>query len=112
MKDFIALNVPRLLARYSNPSSDWRPTVLALARTQIDVMRANEMISPNAAALSEPVENAVLMFSDLTPLGQEFLMTGETDRWLAACDRAGNLAAYEDHRRLEKRVRRFLDARK
>jgi hypothetical protein len=43
-KDYISLNVPRLLAHFSNPASDWRATILAAARTQIDVLHDHGMI--------------------------------------------------------------------
>ena len=110
MKDYISLNVPGLLAHFSNPAPDWRATVLAAARTQIDVLHDHGMIKSDAAALSVPVEDAVIRFSDYTPLGQRFVLSGEVDRWLEACDRAGRLAAYEDRGRLERRVQKFLAA--
>lgn len=109
-EDYISLNVPRLLAHYSNPPPDWRATILAAARTQIEVLKAHGMIKLGAAALSVPLEDAVIRLSDYTPVGQVFVLSGELERWLGACDRAGRLAAYEDRGRLERRVRKFLAA--
>jgi hypothetical protein len=108
--DYISLNVPGLLAHFSNPAPDWRAKILAAARTQIDVLQAHEMIRSDAAALVVPVEEAVIRFSDYTPLGQAFVLSGELERWLRGCDRAGRLAAYEDRGRLERRVQKFLAA--
>ncbi len=110
-EDYISLNVPRLLAHYSNPPPEWRATILAAARTQIEVLRAHSMIRSDAPALSEPVEDAVIRFADYTPLGQSFVLSGELERWLRGCDRAARLAAYEDRVRLEKRVLKFLAGR-
>ena len=109
-KDYISLNVPGLLAHFSNPAPDWRATILAMARTQIDVLQAHGMITSDAAALSVPLEDAVIRFSDYTPVGQAFVLSGELERWLRGCDRAGRLTAYEDLGRLERRVQKFLAA--
>ena len=110
-EDYISLNVPGLLAHFSNPTPDWRAKILAAARTQIEVLRGHGMIKSDAAALSVPVEDAVIRFSDYTPIGQRFVLSGELDRWLRACERAARLAAYEDRGRLEKRVQKFLSGR-
>lgn len=106
--DFKDLNVPGLLGRYSNPSSQWRATVLALARTQLELFQKHGLIKKDAAALRVPLENAVVMFSDYTPQGQAFLRSGAVDKWLASCDRKGTLSAYEDPAPLERRILKFL----
>lgn len=109
--DFKYLNVPLLLNRYSNPPEDWRETVLALARTQLAVFKKYEMIASDATIFSTPIENVVVMFSDFTDVGREFVMTGAVDKWLASCDRKKDLAAYQDPAPLEKRLHGFLKKR-
>lgn len=107
--DYISLNVPGLLARYVNPSPDWRAKVVALSKTQLDLFRKHNLIRHDADALRAGVEQAVVRFSDYTPEGQAFVRTGAVDKWLAACDRKGSLQAYEDPMPLERRICAFLD---
>jgi hypothetical protein len=108
MDDYIDLNVPGLLARYSNPSPDWHQKVCALARTQLDVFKKHGLLKDTAPALVASLETVVVRFSDYTSTGQDFVKSGARDRWLSSCDRDGRIAAYEDCKRLEKRVTSFL----
>jgi len=106
--DFVDLNVPGLLLRYSNPSDHWHEIVLAFAATRLHVFQKYDLISQDASALRGPIEEAVVRFSDYTPLGQKFVMSGAVDKWLASCDRKRNKDAYRDPGPLERRVQRFL----
>ena len=106
--DFIFLNVPALLARYSEPSPEWRAKVLALAQTQIELFKKHGLIKEHASALRAPLDKAIMMFSDYTPPGQAVIRSGAVDKWLASCDRKGSLSAYEDPAPLEKRILKFL----
>jgi len=106
--DYVSLNVPRLLARYSNPTPEWRAKVLAWSKTQLAVFQKHDLIKNDAAVLREPLEKRVVKFSDYTPSGQAFVRTGAVDKWLAACDKRGSVSAYEDSASLEKRVLKFL----
>jgi hypothetical protein len=105
--DFVYLNVPGLLARYSNPSTDWHRKVKALARTQLAFFVANGLVYPTLAALSGPIESAVVKFSDFTPEGQAFIKSQAVERWLAACDRKGTIDAYQDSSGLASRLSKF-----
>ena len=109
--DYISLNVPGLLARYVNPSPDWRAKVMAFSKTQLDLFRKHKLIREDAEALHTPVEQVVVRFSDYTPEGQAFVRSGAVDKWLAACDRKGSLQAYEDSAPLERRIREFFDGK-
>lgn len=108
--DYISLNVPRLLARYSNPSPEWRAKVLAWSGTQLQLFRKHLLIREEAEALRVPMEEVVVRFSDYTAQGQAFVRTGAVDKWLASCDRKGTLSAFEDPAPLEKRILKFLNS--
>src|SRR5690348_203288 len=105
--DFIDLNVPGLLARYSNPAPDWKQIVLAFSSTQIEFFRQNGLLKRDAAVLSVPINEAVIHFSDYTEEGQRFLRSGAVDKWLAACDKNGTIAAYRDSSGLDRRLKEF-----
>jgi hypothetical protein len=106
--DYVSLNVPGLLAHYSNPSPEWRAIVLAWSETQLAVFEKHGLIKKDAAVLRQPLEERVVKFSDYTPSGQAFVQTGAVDKWLAACDKRGSVSAYKDSASLEKRVLKFL----
>ena len=110
--DYISLNVPGLLQRYANPTEQWRQKILALTGTQLEMLKKYALIQSSASALRVPLDQVVIRFSDYTELGQEFVLTGAIDKWMAACDRKNTLAAYEDTAALEKRIVSFLKARK
>lgn len=109
--DYISLNVPGLLTRFSNPTPEWRAKVLAFAATQLSTFEEHGLISAGAEALRVPIENAVVRFSDYTALGQQFVKTGAVDKWLASCDRKGEMSAYSDPVPLAKRIKAFLASR-
>ena len=109
--DYISLNVPGLLTRFANPSDEWRQKVLALTRTQLELLKEYALIQSDASALHVPTDQAVIRFSDYTKLGQEFVLTGAIDKWMAACDRKNSQAAYEEKGPLEKRIVSFLKTR-
>src|SRR5688500_10205355 len=109
-KDFIDLNVPGLMQRYSNPSNSWNAVVRSFATTQLHVFRKFCLIKETASALSVVVDQAVVRFSDYTPLGQAFVKSGAVDKWLASCDRKQTLAAYQDSAPLERRISKFIEA--
>ena len=111
-QDYVALNVPGLLQRYANPTEAWQKKILALARTQLDLLKKYEFINSGATAFHVPVEQLMIRFSDYTKLGQEFVLTGAIDKWMASCDRKGNLEAYENKAPLEKRILAFLKTTK
>ena len=96
------------MQHYANPSRDWRKIILALTSTQLELLRKHHLINDGAQAFQVPLDQVVIRFSDYTKLGQEFLMTGAIDKWMASCDRKGTLAAYEDKAPLEKRIVEFL----
>jgi hypothetical protein len=110
--DYISLNVPGLLQRYANPTEQWRQKIIALTGTQLEMLKKYALIQSGASALRVPLDQVVIRFSDYTELGQEFVLTGAIDKWMAACDRKNTLAAYEDTAALEKRIVSFLKARK
>jgi hypothetical protein len=109
--DYISLNVPGLLQRYANPSQEWRQRILALTGTQLELLQKYGLIEGNAPALKAELDRVVIRFSDYTKLGQEFVLTGAIDKWMASCDRKNTQAAYEDRAPLEKRIATFLKAR-
>ena len=109
--DFIDLNVPGLLKRNNRPA-EWPEVVRAFARTQLDVLRDNNMLRKDAPALQVPIDEAVVRFSDYTPEGQIFVKSGALDRWLSGCDKTNTLSAYQDHARLQKYVDKFRNQRK
>lgn len=109
--DYISLNVPGLLARFVNPSPDWRAKVVALSTTQLGVFQKYGLIRHDAEALRMPIEKAVVRFSDYTPEGQALVRSGAVEKWLKACDRKGSVEAYADPALLERRVRAFIDGK-
>jgi hypothetical protein len=106
-KDFIYLNVPGLLNRYTNPSPMWKEKVIALAETQIRFFQRNGLIRPDSKALNTDVKEVVLRFSEMTSEGQAFIMSQSVERWMASCDKKGTVAAYKDEAGLEKRLMQF-----
>ena len=106
--DFIYLNVPGLLRRYTNPSPNWHDIVCAHSNTQLRIFQQNSLINPNADALKVPINEAVVRFSDLTAVGQAFVKSGAIERWLSACDRKQSVDAYRDGASLQRRFDKFL----
>lgn len=109
--DFKVLNVPGLLARYSNPTPDWPEIVRTSAKTRLEFFAKEGLVRPDAKALHVCVDDAVLMWSDLEPEGKSFLRTGAVDNWLGSCDRKGTVEAYRDAGGLAKRLKKFRSGR-
>lgn len=109
--NFIYLNVPGLLGRYSNPSSSWRDIVIALATTQVRFFENEGLLRPDQVPSTSSIETCVLRFHDFTSEGQAFLKSGAVERWLGACDRIGTVDAYKSDKGLRTRLLRFRETR-
>ena len=124
VKDFVVLNVPGLLSRKVSPNAlQWKRLVLAFTSTQIDFYIGAGLLTETASARTTPKNKTVLMLSDFTHEGQQFLMSGGDDKWLASCDRKSSkllargapedqiLAVYRDASGLNKRLNKFRTER-
>lgn len=91
--------------------SDAGELTLATAATRLELLQKYALIHSSAPALQVPLDQVVIRYSDYTELGQEFVLSGAIDKWLASCDRKQTLAAYADRAPLEKRILKFLKER-
>jgi hypothetical protein len=105
-RDFVYLDVSKLLSHYSNPTANWAERVRVLAETQLSFFEVNNLLR---SGFERPrhITTLVLHFSDFTEEGQSFLMSQAVERWLESCDRKGTLEAYRDARGLRSRLAKF-----
>lgn len=108
--DFVYLDVPGLQQRFGHDPG-WRRTISQCTTTQVEFFKSHELLRKDAAAWSVTVENAIIRFSDFTPEGQGFIMSQAVEKWLASCDRKKDPAAYSDPSGLERRLKKFREAR-
>jgi hypothetical protein len=112
-KDFIAFNVPGMLSRkvtiYDNADptigrrdDGWYERVATRYRAVSEFFATNELLrNPEKLPTADQM---VLRLSDFTALGQEFVMSGAADRWLASFDRPGSKKKLTDVTYLEKQL--------
>ena len=106
-QDFIFLNVKSLIDHYSNPSAQWADKVRALAGTQLSFFQEQGLLRQGFSPVDTPIDDVILRASNFTEEGLEFIKTGATDKWLAACDKVGSIEAYKDASGLIKRLKAF-----
>src|SRR5215469_1890248 len=115
-KDFIVYNMPGMLAAEVTRPDPHHPT------KKIRDESWYESVQQKMAALfafyeshgllrhADPlptVDKVVLKFSDFTQLGQRFLMSAASDRWLASFDRPGSKRKPTDVGYLEKQLNKL-----
>jgi hypothetical protein len=125
-KDFIFLNVPGVIEhalRVIPPTDKYAKVASTYLCTEVEFLRLQKLIKPTSSANEMQFENLVLRLSDLTEEGQDFVMSGATSKWLAACDRKSNamlakgaseeerLAVYADPKGLISRLEKFRKER-
>jgi hypothetical protein len=125
-KDFTYLNVKSSIEhalRVIPPTDRYAKVAFIYSKTEIEFLRREKLIKSDAQAVTAPIEEVIIKFSDLTDVGQDFVMSKATTKWLGACDRKSNdllskgaseeerLAVYADARGLEKRLAKFRAGR-
>ncbi len=71
----------------------------------------NDIFVGSAAVRHQKPEDAQIMFSDFTDLGQDFVMSQQVDKWRGAYSRRKTRNAKPDGRDLDKRLAKFLKDR-
>ncbi len=97
--------------------------MLAYTLAQITFLIDTNLLKADAKARGQRHEDVIIRLSDLTPEGQDFIMSGADDSWLRACDRKSNkmlaegateeerLDVYRDAKGLYKRLEKFRKER-
>ena len=115
-KDFVYLNVPRLVSSYGDNEYETRRRnhMAIIIQEKLAFFKRNNLLKPGAQAMHVPWDEADVMFSDLEPLGQDFLMSLRVEKWVIALDRRSerNTDAKPDGKDLDKRLAKFLEALK
>lgn len=119
-KDFIVLHVADWLKiKEIPPTGQTRRLGLALSSTILDFLKDTGFLINTSKVYDAKLEDVVIHLSDLTPEGQDFIMSGADDKWLAACDRKSSkiraagaseeegLDVYRDPSGLYERLKKF-----
>jgi hypothetical protein len=123
-KDFIFLNVARSLQASEHPyTGRQRRLASVYCGSLVNFFNEAKLLKHAAPASGQEFEKLALRISDFTEEGQDFVMLGATDKWLAACDRKSNallakgateeerLKVYADNSGLLKRLAKFRETR-
>ena len=116
-KDFIVEDMPGMLSRVArildpNDSEKWIvDDTWKVSRKQM--MSALFEFYKTHGLLRSPeslpdVEKIILKLSDFTELGQRFIMSAATHRWLKSFDRPGTKKKYSDVSYLEKQLAKLM----
>ncbi|HEY3654735.1 MAG TPA: hypothetical protein VGL34_07075 [Steroidobacteraceae bacterium] len=112
-KDFVVYNMPGMLSRRVTrqdpidpknrvPDESWYNSVCEKMAVLFAFYTKHSLIGD--PRLLRDVDKVVVKFSDFSSLGQKFIMSGASDRWLAAFDRPGSQKELSDVRYLEKQL--------
>ena len=120
-QDFIYLNVSRLIKRnvlrngIVTPIPEHRENTLEWIKISLEFYEDKKLLKKNAVSLNSNLEDIVLKFSDFNAIGQEFIMSQQVDKWLAAWDQKRNknpdLIIKPEKKKLELRFEKFMKKR-